>query len=317
MADFDPRQLDQLEDALELLEHERDDLESLELSPEVLARLDEYEDVLALCRDAFPLESPPDELLDSVISEAREVSRRPRSRDVNERSGWRRAWERWRGTVVPGLALATTAAVVLWVLDPQAPAEPDLPSDRLEDRKSVELERTQPAAESSNAGREVEKSDEPIPEPSAEPPEQEDNVEPEQIQPKSKAPAKSKISSPVPVPEPAPTPMSKDETWTELERGDAARRTGNCERARSIYEDVIAASSDAQAIARAKGGIGLCLEQNHRDSEATQWFDDARTASPGIDSWIDSQRDEQPLPGKAKKTSNKKADAYEADAEAL
>ena len=79
MAEFDPRQLDQLEDALEGLD-EIDDLAALELSPELTERLGEYRDVLALCRDVFPIEAPGDELLTDVLAEAREVSR-PKLRD--------------------------------------------------------------------------------------------------------------------------------------------------------------------------------------------------------------------------------------------
>lgn len=151
MAEFDPRQLDQLEDALEHL----DDHESLvghaghELPSELIERLNEYQDVLALCRDAFPLESPRDELLTGVLAEAREVSRRPRAREAGQRSGWRRFWERWRGTVVPGFALATTAVVVLWVLDPDAQLERTRelasPSELEDGSIEAELERTQPA----------------------------------------------------------------------------------------------------------------------------------------------------------------------------
>jgi len=108
--------------------------------------------------------------------------------------------------------------------------------------------------------------------------------------------------------------MSKDETWTNLERADAARRAGNCDRARSLYDEVIAASSDSLAIAQAKGGVGLCFEQDRRDSEAARWFEDARAASPGIDAWINGQRDEQPLPGEAKKSRSKKSMEMDADA---
>jgi hypothetical protein len=327
VADFDPRQLDQLEDALERLDEDREDLESLELPPEVLARLAEYQDVLALCRDAFPPETPRDDVLTVVLDEAREVSRRPRSRDDNRRSGWRRFWERWRGTMVPGLALATTAAVVLWVFDPSRGVDmaTELSSEKLDDRPSqVELERTQPTAESSNQTRNEEPSDEP----SAEPPEPTPSVDVEppepavdktqQIEPKIPGSKVKKAAGGVaPEPEPAPQPMNKDETWTSLERADSARRTGNCDKARKIYDEVIAASSDVQAIAQAKGGIGLCFEQDRRDSEASKWFEQARSASPGIDAWIDRQRDEQPLPGEAKKPRSKKDALFEDDANSL
>jgi cell division septation protein DedD len=318
VAEFDPRQLDQLEDALEHLADHRD-LESLELPAAVTERLSEYEDVLALCRDAFPLESPPDELLTGVIAEAREVSRRPRSRN-NQRRAWRRAWERWRGTVVPGFALAATAAVVLWVLDPDAQlqhaTELSNTSDRADGSANAELERSEPASEATN---EIAMPDalEPPKQQTVAPPEPQPKPDEQRTNPKSgggSKPAKSK-AEPEPTPEPAPAAMNKDETWTTLERADAARRTGNCDRARSLYDEVIAASSDSQAIAQAKGGIGLCFEQDRRDSDATKWFNDARAASPSIDAWINDQREEQPLPGEIKKARSKKD--FPADADAL
>src|SRR5690606_6714686 len=117
VADFDPRQLDQLEDALEGLE-DIDDLESLELSPALTERLAEYQDVLALCREAFPVEEPHADLLADVLAEAQAVSRRVKPSQVDE-SPWRRFWTRWRGTLVPGLALAGTAAAVLLLLEPK------------------------------------------------------------------------------------------------------------------------------------------------------------------------------------------------------
>lgn len=322
MSEFDPHQLDQLEDALERLDHGPQDLESLELAPELLERLAEYQQVLALCRDAFPLESPPEDVLTVVLDEAREVSRRPRSRDANQRGGWRRFWERWRGTVVPGLALAATAVVVLWVMDPSAPVDSasELSTESIEHHGDAKRERTQPASESSNEKFDgMAKADEPSPEPNPEPPttpEQLDEPadEPQQTpKPSAGNRPKSKLPHDVPEPEPAPTPMSKDETWTSLERADSERRKGNCDRARSIYDDVIAASSDVQAIAQAKGGIGLCFEQDRRDSEAKKWFEQARATSPSVDAWINRQRDEQPLPGENKKAHKQSEQLFEAD----
>lgn len=326
MAEFDPRQLDQLEDALEHLDdHDLDD-HDLELPAELIERLSEYQDVLALCRDAFPLESPPDELFTGVLAEAREVSRRPRLREASERSGWARFWARWRGTVMPGFALATTAVVVLWVLGPDRQLEDatELSSaSEFEDGSvKAEQERTQPAGESSNQTSELDDTVEPDRAGQSDPPAGEPALD-EQVrkdieQPKPSAmgkvaPKPKRDDTYAPEPAPPPTPMTKDETWTNLERANAARRAGNCDSARSLYDELIAASSDTLAIAQAKAGIGLCFEQDRRDSEAGKWFDDARAASPGIDAWINGQRDEQPLPGDKKPSKKSKAiDAAEA-----
>lgn len=351
MAEFDPRQLDILEDALENID-KLDDLASLELSPALSERLAEYQDVLALCRETFPLEMPRDDLLAEVIAEAHEVSRRPKLLDglEGEGSSWRRFWERWRGTVLPGVALAGTAAAVLFMLEPDMMQEDkqDLLTDTSKERRAERPEdskRSQPASEptfESKGAKDAERPDktpnagggtpnagdntqdgaplgeaQPDPDPAV-------DSQPDPPPRKSSATAHKPGKSPTPAvvpsqelaqelaPELAPEPMSKDDTWTSLDRGNAARRTGNCDRARSIYDEVIAAGSDSLAVARAKAGIGLCLEQDRRTSEATSWFDDARSANPGIDAWINTQRDEQPMPGEKKHS--KKSDVFEADA---
>jgi tetratricopeptide (TPR) repeat protein len=308
MADFDPRQLDQLEDALEGLEH-LDDLESLELSPALTERLAEYQDVLGLCREAFPVEEPRAELLVGVLAEAHAVTRRQSS----DGSRWHRFWARWRDTLIPGVTLAGTAAVVLlWLMpDRQLGRSTELLGENqladetremIDETDSTPSEPTMPRAD-----------DRKLDEPDANP-ELSDAVPSEPIgTPGSAATgdrkAKSRVSKGAPAiePEPAPavTPLDKDETWTTLERANADRRKGDCDRARSFYEEVIAASSDNLAIARAQAGIGLCLEQDRRNTEADQWFEQARTKSAGIDSWIENQRDEQPLPGETKKSKSK------------
>jgi hypothetical protein len=124
-------------------------------------------------------------------------------------------------------------------------------------------------------------------------------------------------AKPIPMPEPAPTvePLDKDDAWRELDRADAARRKGECERARKIYDDILAASASSSVVGRAKAGIGLCLEQDGKKSQAETWFEQARTSSPSVDAWIRSQRDEQPLPGEKKTKS--KSEAYEPMSDAL
>jgi tetratricopeptide (TPR) repeat protein len=326
VADFDPRQLDQLEDALESLE-DIDDLESLELSPALSERLAEYQDVLALCREAFPVEEPRADLLNDVLAEAHAVSRRVKS-PAADGGRWRRVWARWRGVVVPGVALAGTAAAVLLLLEPKR--ELDRSAELLKQQQASDESREQleeidsTPSEPANMAR-SEELDEPAPESEgevAEPP----TVEPSEPDSApigvpgsatagvSKKPkSRSKNVAPAVEPKPKPEPLSKDETWTTLERANADRRKGDCDRARSRYEEIIAAGSDSLAVARAKAGIGLCLEQDRRNTEADQWFEQARSTSAGIDAWIESQRDEQPLPGETKKSKK----ALPADAESL
>ncbi|PRQ05956.1 tetratricopeptide repeat protein [Enhygromyxa salina] len=348
MAEFDPRELDILEDALEDID-QIDDLASLGLSPALSERLAEYQDVLALCREAFPTETPADHVLAEVIAEAHEVSRRPKLRDGLEvTGGWRSFWERWRGTVLPGLALAGTAAAVLLLLEPNVMRDDS--QDRLTDDSATEragrtndTERSQPASEPTFESKGADDSAKDADDDSPDSPDSPEDVDdsagvpiegqdpdsgslddprpdpgslavPQPDPPrKSGSPThKSKpAAEPAVAPTPAPEPMSKDETWTSLERGNAARRTGDCDHAHSLYQEIIAAGSDSLAVARAKAGIGLCYEQDRRSSEATKWFDDARSEKPGIDAWINTQRDEQPLPGEKKKS--KKSEAFDAD----
>lgn len=293
MADFDPRQLDQLEDALELLESP-DDLESLELSTELAERLGEYQDILALCRDAFPLESPGDELLDGVIAEAREVSRRGRLGHDGDRSAWRQFWDRWRGTLVPGFALAGTAAAVLWLLEPPEASDgaelARAEQPRELDRQNQDDKRSEPASEPV-----VDDGDDPTDELET------DEASTDSYSELGKAIKQRKKAKPSePEPEPAPAPMTKDELWSSLERANSARRAGDCDRARKLYDHAIAVSTDSLATAQAQAGIGLCLEQDRREADAESWYSQARSASPSINAWIASERDEQPRPGEAK-----------------
>lgn len=328
MAEFDPRQLDQLEDALESLE-DIDDLESLELSPALTERLAEYQDVLALCREAFPLEEPRAEVLADVIAEAHALSRRVAPREPDG-SRWRRFWTRWRGVLVPGVALAGTATAVLLLLEPGQPLDhgAELLSNQQLDRAGDSNERindrieeldTTPSEPANMTRKQA------LDQPAAA---NDEGAEPNSATPSEPAEVPGSASSstvkkktriqkgaaPVEPPKPAVEPLSKDDTWTKLERANADRRKGDCDRARARYQSIIEASSDGLAIARAKAGIGLCLEQERRSAEAEKWFDQARSASVGIDAWIDKQRDEQPLPGETKKSKSK---PQPADADAL
>jgi tetratricopeptide (TPR) repeat protein len=330
VADFDPRQLDQLEDALESLEH-IDDLESLELSPALTERLAEYQDVLALCREAFPVAEPRADLLADVLAEAHAVSRRAKPRE-GDGARWRSFWARWRGVLVPGVALAGTAAAVLLLLEPnqELVGSSARLSDEQRSDKAEELgnEADSTPSEPANMARSDEQDlDEP--EPASEDIEPPTPSEPisvpgsesgsgsgsSGVSKKSKPRiGKDIASASKPTPEPAPAPLGKDETWTALDRANADRRKGDCDRARSRYEEIIAAGSDTVAVARAKAGIGLCLEQDRRTAEADQWFEQARSASAGIDTWIEKQRDEQPQPGETKKPKSK---ALPANADSL
>ena len=116
MAEFSPSELDQIEDLLEDLEVGTG-LEDENLSPAARERLDEYRDILALSRDALPLEEPDPNLLAGVIAEARQSAfnakttaagvvsiARDGQRDESDAAGpsWFRRW-------LPAMALAASA----------------------------------------------------------------------------------------------------------------------------------------------------------------------------------------------------------------
>ena len=122
MSELRPMELDVLEDLLEGLEQEMPGVEGLE-DPEarrlVSERLADYRAILQASRDALPLEEVPTGLLDGVLEEARTSTSAPSA----DRS--RSLWARLRGTfVIPGLALATAAALVMVLVRP-GEGEPD------------------------------------------------------------------------------------------------------------------------------------------------------------------------------------------------
>lgn len=131
-----PEELDRLEDALEELELDgalarwSED----ELAPQVRARLIDYRSVLAATREALPLEDVPAGVLDGVLAQAQQAAAVAPAAVASVHEPW---WSRLRRSfMVPALALAGTAALVLYVFDPadqallgQAPASAPAPSE--------------------------------------------------------------------------------------------------------------------------------------------------------------------------------------------
>lgn len=118
-AELGPSELDLLEDALEELELEGalERLTQSELDPRVSSRLLDYRNVLAAAREALPLEDVPGGVLDDVLAQARQAAATPAAAVAAVSEPW---WTRLRRSfMVPALALAGTAALVLWVFDPK------------------------------------------------------------------------------------------------------------------------------------------------------------------------------------------------------
>lgn len=122
-ADLGPGELDLLEDALEELELDGalERWAEDELDPRVLARLHDYRSVLVAAREALPLEDVRAGVLDDVLAQAQQAAAAPAAGVAAAREPW---WTRLRRSfVVPVLALAGTAALVLWVFDPEEQTE--------------------------------------------------------------------------------------------------------------------------------------------------------------------------------------------------
>ena len=118
-ADLGPGELDLLEDALEELELDGalERWAEDELDPRVLSRLHDYRSVLVAAREALPLEDVRAGVLDDVLAQAQQAAAAPAAGVAAAREPW---WTRLRRSfVVPVLALAGTAALVLWVFDPE------------------------------------------------------------------------------------------------------------------------------------------------------------------------------------------------------
>lgn len=113
-SEFTPEQLDRIEDALEDLEG-LEDLSEFDGSPAVRERLEQYQDLLVLSREAMPIEDVPSGLLDSVLAQAREeavVVKTPAAHAPAGRTG-RAGITRW---LVPVLGLVGGAAAVLLIV---------------------------------------------------------------------------------------------------------------------------------------------------------------------------------------------------------
>ncbi|MEZ4454880.1 MAG: hypothetical protein R3B09_35850 [Nannocystaceae bacterium] len=147
-AELSPSELDRLEDALADLGFGEaaapgplDPSIAPSLPAHLRERLGEYQSILSLTREAMPMIDVRDGLLDAVIAEAQSAATTPG--ESRPRVG---LWERLRRSfVLPGFALAVTAALLVVVLRPN-----DEPA-RLEESAAAER-RAEPADAKDMAG---------------------------------------------------------------------------------------------------------------------------------------------------------------------
>jgi tetratricopeptide (TPR) repeat protein len=281
-AELTPAELDRIEDALE----ELDDLEGAfeDASPLVQRRLASYREILRMSRVALPLQEVPAGVLDGVLEHARASADATVLEVPHEapRPSW---WERWRtALLVPGVAVATAALVVVVINGSLVDKAPE--QTHLARSEAVEAEVDKAEADSAAAAivREEEKA--------------EGSAEAAAATALEDAPMLEQKASAKPEPEselePEPAAVGRTDgagspRWDIVARGDRARRDGDCKRASAEYAMALT-DEDAHVRARAYAGLGLCDAVEGRYKEASDRYQRAKELDPQMESFIDDQR---------------------------
>lgn len=329
MAEWSSAQLDILEDALEDIEHDgalerwlADDPD-----PALRQRLQDYRTLLVASRDALPLHEVPEGVLDDVLVQARQAAAAPIVAAAS--TSW---WSRVRRSVlVPVVALAGTAMLVLWI------GRPDEQSTTLDERPTAGT--VDASAEDRNEGAPGSAA---APTPTAAPAQQRVGATETG---KDSAEGELEAVLEAPPPEPAPEPdadagtrgvpageakqgsmstfgeapseeqkLAEDQgpagpatgRWDLISLGDRARQADDCVAARDEYA-VALEDDDPSVRARAFAGIGLCDLQAGDGAAADSNFERGRELDDAIDGFIESQREREPRPNKTNRKASKKA----------
>lgn len=311
-SEFTPDELDRLEDALSALGEPAGRGESSSLPPRLRERLGEYEEILALARDALPLEDVEPAVLAGILAEARQAAPAAAKPEVRGPGLWDRLR---RSFALPGLALAGTAALLLWVARPdgeplptatEAAPSPAAPEPRREavppgaatpNAPAPDLKDMAPEAEA----KKLEQADAPMPAAAIADPTADRRAlaEPAPAPGKPKAggyaPTRSKKAD-VPeeevalpgldVPEEKRVDADKESVRDQLERGEAARHKGRCAEAEAEYAAVARSNGPASERARALAGLGLCREASGDASAAQRYYAEARALDADVSNWI-------------------------------
>lgn len=314
-----PDELDRLEDALEGLEWQ-DALD--DPSAPVAERLADFKLILQASREALPLEEVRPGVLDGVLAEARMSAQDIRSPAAAKSTGesfWARLRKAW---LVPGLAVAGSAALVLILLQPtlsddgvadkaeavavnEAPASEDAPAAAAPAK--ADARRTQSPAGAARALPEV-LEDEAAQEeaPAAAPPPPPADVVP-QPAPTSTL-EKAKDQAPAPEEADLKQDASTGQGWNAIEEGDAARKGGDCFSARNHYARALDDGNDSVR-ARAYVGMGLCKRAEGNNAAANEYFDQARELDEDALEFAGTQskeRKSKPVPRRPRKKSSGK-----------
>lgn len=327
--DFTPDELDRLEDALGALGDPAASGELEDLPPKLRERLGEYDAILALAREAMPMEDVEPGVLAGILVEARQsapVAAPPADRGPG-------LWERLRRSfMLPGLALAGTAALLLWVARPDGEPLPRADASPAESARPDSVPRTIEAAPSpaappapkdmapEAAKLELENLDEagaPGPAAAAEPAANARREAPSAPASKPRAtggyaPSKSKKAEaddqPLPgldVPEEKRVDADKESVRDQLDRGESARHRGNCRTAEAEYLAVARSNGPASERARALIGLGLCREADGDTVNAERYYAEASDLDPTASQWLRNERDS--VAKRAAKANKKKA----------
>ncbi|MBL9100405.1 MAG: hypothetical protein JNL82_05580 [Myxococcales bacterium] len=322
-----PEELDRLEDALERWTEptfEPGPEDSLLADP-LRERLAGYREVLAATREALPLEDVGDDVLAAVLAEAHRSQ--PPRRAEKQGPGW---FERLRRSLLlPGVALAGSAALLLWLVQPSPElsltAADDAPAAREEARLAPEAgpapaapqepASAVPEAESPGRGADAAKG-----EARADPSSAAGAAVPKDMEggkSLDRKPAKPMVRK-SDAPADAPLPGLDDDAAVEeadkqdlrdtLDRAHDARHAGDCEAAMSGYLAAMKMAGAATERAQARAGYAVCLQQRGNEADAAKYIDYARKLWSGTDAWLSKEgagelkKSKSKLPPKPKKS---------------
>jgi hypothetical protein len=352
-ADFGPSELDLIEDALEELELDSglDRFAVDDVDPRVHARLTDYRSILVAAREALPLEDVPAGVLDDVLAQAHQAAAVPAAAAAAVHESW---WTRARRSfMVPALALAGTAALVLWVFDPDDPskltgppaAQPSAaaekaPSTAARVAEGGEGEPTQatpaaptvtvmPAVDAAAADAKDAEASELLEQGVT--PEAEAKRDEEPAEPAKPAEARG-MTSLGDVPGAAggvaggvlpSEPKAQKKTgssagpasgrWDIVSRGDRARQAGDCVAAREEYALALE-DDEARVRARAFAGLGLCDAAAGDEPSADANYEKARSLDEEVGTFIESQNERTRGSGKKSRKPAKKSKVDTVDA---
>jgi hypothetical protein len=350
-ADLGPSELDVLEDALEELELDGalDRFAADDVDPRVCARLVDYRSVLAAARQALPFEDVPAGVLDDVLAQARQAAAAPAAAQVHE--PW---WTRLRRSfMVPVLALAGTAALVLWVFDPKDQATltdpPPSGSPTPAAERSMAAEKTPAAAARLEEGEDEQGAEATPAAPTVATPDAA-AVDAKDAEASEIAGTEAKLDAYRKNEEPAKPAEGRGMTslgdvpgassggvgggvpsqpqaqtksggsagaasgrWDLVSRGDRARQAGDCVAAREEY--ALALEDDEPRVrARAFAGLGLCDAAAGDEPSADANYEKARALDDEVGEFIDSQNERTRGAGKKSRKPTKKSKVQAVDA---